>query len=82
MDQLKEFIEIKEKHGGEATFPTCIELEIFPHIEERIVKTLTATITWKLQQLTDRIEDKYVAKAVFETGIEDVKKAIEDNADA
>ena len=70
-EKLNEFIEIKDKYG-EATFPTCIEQEIYPHIEDKILKKINKDIDRKLAPLSD----KYVAHKVFEAKNEQMKGAL------
>jgi len=42
--------------------PTCIEMEIYPHIEDKVTKKFTANLERSLM----RLAEKYVSRPVFD----------------
>ena len=58
--------------------PTCIEMEIYPHIEDKITKKFAANLERSLM----KIADKYVSRPVYEREQEGLQMKIADSAES
>ena len=58
--------------------PTCIEMEIYPHIEDKITKKFAAN----LERAFMKIADKYVSRPVYEREQEAVQARIADSSES
>jgi len=50
--KLQDLLVLKDKY--KATMPTCIEMEIYAHVEDRISKKMSGVIDRKIRAATDK----------------------------